>query len=187
MMEMSETADILHNATASSVIILDEIGRGTSTYDGMSLAWAVAECLDERRARTFFATHYHELADLARRRKGIKNFHMAVDDSDREVVFLREVRRGAIGKSYGIHVAKLAGIPEEVIHSARQVLASVDRKAKTVGAKTETPLQTSLFVNDAAPDHPVLRTLAKIDPTRMTPLEALNLLSDLKEMIKKNT
>ncbi|MEN6476233.1 MAG: DNA mismatch repair protein MutS [Syntrophaceae bacterium] len=187
MMEMSETADILHNATASSVIVLDEIGRGTSTYDGMSLAWAVAECLDERRARTFFATHYHELADLARRRKGVKNFHMAVDDSDREVVFLREVRRGAIGKSYGIHVAKLAGIPEEVIHTARQVLASVDRKARTVGTKTEAPLQTSLFEDDApTTEHPVIRTLSELDLTRMTPLEALNLLSELKEKIKKN-
>jgi len=187
MMEMSETADILHNATASSVIILDEIGRGTSTYDGMSLAWAVAECLDERRARTFFATHYHELADLARRRKGIKNFHMAVDDSDREVVFLREVRRGAIGKSYGIHVAKLAGIPEEVIHTARQVLASIDRKAKIVGTKAEAPLQVSLFDDDAPTEHPLIRTLSELDLTRMTPLEALNLLSELKEKIKKNT
>lgn len=186
MMEMSETADILHNATASSVIILDEIGRGTSTYDGMSLAWAVAECLDERRARTFFATHYHELADLARRRKGVKNFHMAVDDSDREVVFLREVRRGAIGKSYGIHVAKLAGIPEEVIHTARQVLASIDRKAKGVGTRTEAPLQASLFGEDALEEHPVIRTLDELDLTRITPLEALNLLSRLKEQIKRN-
>jgi len=186
MMEMSETADILHNATAASVIILDEIGRGTSTYDGMSLAWAVAECLDERRARTFFATHYHELADLARRHKGVKNFHMAVDDSDRGVVFLREVRRGAIGKSYGIHVAKLAGIPEDVIHNARQVLASIDRKARTVGTRTEAPFQVSLFENETPLEHPVIRTISEIDLTRITPLEALNLLSDLKERIKQN-
>jgi len=185
MMEMSETADILHNATASSVIVLDEIGRGTSTYDGMSLAWAVAECLDERRARTFFATHYHELADLARRRKGVKNFHMAVDDSDREVVFLREVRRGAIGKSYGIHVAKLAGIPEEVIHSARQVLASVDRKAKGVGSRAEAPVQGSLFGDDTSPEHPVIKLISGLDLTRLTPLEALNLLASMKEQIEK--
>ncbi len=193
MVEMSETADILKNATQSSLVILDEIGRGTSTYDGMSLAWAVSEYLDRLGAKTFFATHYHELADLARKNKGIKNYHMAVEESGHDVVFIREVRRGSTGRSYGIHVAKLAGIPEEVIANARLVLGSIDRKAKTVGLSSGsgTMTQTSIF-DSSKPDteEPSLETeiinrIREIDLSSTTPLEALNILNRIKERISK--
>ena len=194
MVEMSETADILKNATASSLVILDEIGRGTSTYDGMSLAWAVSEYLDRLGARTFFATHYHELADLARRNKGIKNYHMAVEESGHDVVFIREVRRGATGRSYGIHVAKLAGIPEEVIANARLVLGTIDRKAKTVGLSSGSGAMTQTSIFD--PPKPncaenmletdIISQIKEINLTCTTPLEALNILNGIKERISKS-
>lgn len=191
LVEMSETAEILHNATENSLVILDEIGRGTSTYDGMSLAWAVAEYLDQRRVRTFFATHYHELADLARRHPGIKNLHMAVEESGHEVVFLRQVKRGAIGRSYGIYVARLAGIPEEVVENARIILGTIGKKGRAVpAARQDAPVQESLFLPDqpdlAGDDHrELIRQIAEIDLERTTPLEALNLLHILKKQIHK--
>ncbi|HEY9161906.1 MAG TPA: DNA mismatch repair protein MutS [Desulfomonilia bacterium] len=194
MVEMSETADILKNATGSSLVILDEIGRGTSTYDGMSLAWAVSEYLDRLGTRTFFATHYHELADLARKNKGIKNYHMAVEESGHDVVFVREVRRGATGRSYGIHVAKLAGIPEEVIADARAVLGSIDKKARTVGISSGSGAmtQTSIF-DQPEPDNTenilvsdIIKQITAIDLSCTTPLEALNFLNQIKERINKS-
>ncbi len=185
LVEMSETAEILNNATENSLVILDEIGRGTSTYDGMSLAWAVAEYLDKKRIRTFFATHYHELADLARRHQGIKNLHMAVEESGHEVIFLREVRRGAIGRSYGIYVAKLAGVPEEVVENAKVILGTIGKKAKTVpAAYHDQPVQGSLFHETnpgAAAD--LLGQIRDADLERMTPIEALNLLHKIRENI----
>jgi DNA mismatch repair protein MutS len=193
MVEMSETADILKNATVSSLIILDEIGRGTSTYDGMSLAWAVSEYLDRLGARIFFATHYHELADLARRSKGIKNYHMAVEESGHDVVFIRALRRGATGRSYGIHVAKLAGIPEEVIANARLVLGSIDRKAKTVDLSSgpSALTQTSIF-DSPKPDYAentlesdIISQIKEIDLSCTTPLEALNILNGIKDRLNK--
>jgi DNA mismatch repair protein MutS len=194
MVEMSETADILKNATESSLVILDEIGRGTSTYDGMSLAWAVSEYLDRLGARTFFATHYHELADLARRNKGIKNYHMAVEESGHDVVFIREVRRGATGRSYGIHVAKLAGIPEEVIANARLVLGSIDRKARTVGLSSGSGMmtQTSIFdppkpdYTEIALETDIINQIKEINLSSTTPLEALNILNRIKEHINNS-
>jgi DNA mismatch repair protein MutS len=194
MVEMSETADILKNATESSLVILDEIGRGTSTYDGMSLAWAVSEYLDRLGTRTFFATHYHELADLARKNRGIKNYHMAVEESGHDVVFVREVRRGATGRSYGIHVAKLAGIPEEVIANARLVLGSIDRKAKTVGTSSGSGAMTQTSIFDSPkPDHTedvleseIISRIRGIDLSCTTPLEALNILNHIKERINKS-
>jgi DNA mismatch repair protein MutS len=193
MVEMSETADILKNATVSSLVILDEIGRGTSTYDGMSLAWAISEYLDRLGARTFFATHYHELADLARRFKGIKNFHMAVEESGHDVVFIRALRRGSTGRSYGIHVAKLAGIPEEVIANARLVLGSIDRKAKTVGLSSGsgTMTQSSIFDSPKPVSYEntlgadIISQIKEIDLSCTTPLEALNILNSIKERIRK--
>ena len=183
LVEMSETADILNNATERSLVILDEIGRGTSTFDGMSLAWAVAEHLDQHRMRTLFATHYHELADLARRHKGIKNYHMAVDDSGLEVVFLREVKRGAVGKSYGIHVARMAGIPEEVVASARVILENLGRKGKSVPALFERlPVQAGLFEQ---PDDGILKEIRELDIENLRPVEALTLLNTYKERILK--
>jgi len=183
LVEMSETADILNNATSSSLVILDEIGRGTSTYDGMSLAWAVAEYLNDRRVRTFFATHYHELADLSRRHKGIKNYHLSVEESGNDVVFLRLLKRGAIGRSYGIYVARLAGIPDEVVEKARAVLAAISSKAKTPPALPQaSPIQVSLFEDNGST---VIDEILKTDPNTLTPLQALNFLNHLREMISK--
>jgi DNA mismatch repair protein MutS len=185
LVEMSETADILRNATAQSLVILDEIGRGTSTYDGMALAWAVAEYLDDRGIRTFFATHYHELADLSRRRKGIRNYHLAVEETPNEVVFLRTLKRGAIGRSFGIYVARLAGIPDEVVDKARVILAAVSAKARTMPAvQGSVPVQASLFEEGV---DPVTREILNIDPDSLTPLQALNLLHSLREKITKTS
>jgi DNA mismatch repair protein MutS len=184
LVEMSETADILNNATSQSLVILDEIGRGTSTYDGMSLAWAVAEYLDEHRVRTFFATHYHELADLSRRHKGIKNYHLSIEESGNEVVFLRVLKRGAIGRSYGIYVARLAGVPDEVVEKARLILAAVSSKSKALPSEHRTaPVQASLF-EDRNTD--IINEILKTDPNALTPLQALNFLQYLKEKITKD-
>jgi DNA mismatch repair protein MutS len=165
-------------------VILDEIGRGTSTYDGMSLAWAVAEYLDERRIRTFFATHYHELADLSRRHKGIKNYHLSVEESGSEVVFLRALKRGAIGRSYGIYVARLAGVPDEVVEKAKAVLAAVSSKARAMPvAQHPLPVQASLFEDRNAD---IIDEILKTDPNTLTPIQALNLLNRLREKIAGN-
>ncbi|HDP25833.1 MAG TPA: DNA mismatch repair protein MutS [Deltaproteobacteria bacterium] len=181
LVEMSETADILNNATPHSLVILDEIGRGTSTYDGMSLAWAVAEYLDKQCIRTFFATHYHELADLARRHQGIKNYHMAVDETGGEVVFLRALKRGAIGRSYGIHVARLAGIPEEVVEKARILLAGIGKKSRTVPVVHEQgPVQQSLFEDEYSQ---IIEELLHIDVERLRPIDAISILQSLKDRV----
>ncbi|MEA2102912.1 MAG: DNA mismatch repair protein MutS, partial [Thermodesulfobacteriota bacterium] len=186
LVEMSETACILNNATAQSLVILDEIGRGTSTHDGMSLAWAVAEYLDKRHVRTFFATHYHELSDLARRHQGIKNFHMSVEDSGTDIVFLRVLKRGATGKSYGIHVAKLAGIPEDVVHNAGSILSRISKKAGSVPkAFSSGPIQTGLFDQrgyDFGYDD-IINEIKEIDIENMRPIDALNRLSAIKDRI----
>jgi DNA mismatch repair protein MutS len=191
LVEMSETAEILNSATENSLVVLDEIGRGTSTYDGMSLAWAVAEYLDSRRVRTLFATHYHELADLARRHPSIKNLHMAVEESGHEVVFLHQVKRGATGRSYGIYVARLAGVPEEVVNNARAILGGLGRRARAVPALVQDgPVQESLFAPErqAAEDRgheEIIRQILETDLERTTPLDALNLLHALKKKIDR--
>ncbi|RKX33376.1 MAG: DNA mismatch repair protein MutS, partial [Verrucomicrobia bacterium] len=129
MVEMQETATILHNATPRSLIVLDEIGRGTSTFDGISIAWAVAEYIHNSpriRARTLFATHYHELTDLALTLPGIRNYNIMVKESGDRIIFLRRIVPGAADKSYGIHVARLAGLPDEVVERAREILANLE-------------------------------------------------------------
>ncbi len=131
MVEMLETAAILHNATPKSLILLDEVGRGTSTFDGLSIAWAVAEHLHEReevRPKTLFATHYHELTELALTLQRIKNFHVSVKEWKDEVIFLRKIVAGPSDRSYGIHVAKLAGIPRDVIDRAREILFNLEKQ-----------------------------------------------------------
>ncbi len=134
MVEMNETANILRNATHKSLAILDEIGRGTSTYDGMSIAWAVAEYLHDKKVRTLFATHYHELTELALIKPRIRNFNVAVKEKDGNIIFLRKLLPGGTNKSYGIHVAKIAGLPEEVINRAEEILLSIeDRMPKKRG------------------------------------------------------
>jgi DNA mismatch repair protein MutS len=128
MVEMNETANITNNATARSLIILDEIGRGTSTFDGLSIAWSVAEFLhDETRARTLFATHYHELTDLARTRSGVRNYNVAVREWNDQIIFLRKIVPGGADKSYGIQVARLAGLPAGIIARAKEILANLEQ------------------------------------------------------------
>ena len=128
MVEMKETANICHNATERSLVILDEIGRGTSTFDGLSIAWSVAEYLhDEVRARTLFATHYHELTELELTRPGVKNYNVAVREWNDQVIFLRKIIRGGADKSYGIQVARLAGLPVSVIARAKEILSNLEQ------------------------------------------------------------
>lgn len=189
MVEMNETANILNNATDRSLIVLDEIGRGTSTFDGLSIAWAVAEYIKGIGAKTLFATHYHHLNDLADTIPGVKNYRIAVKEDDERVIWLRKIIPGGTDRSYGIQVAKLAGLPREVIERAKEVLwtlesngsskGQIDRGTK-VQAKTER-IQLTLF--DAEP-HPVLEELQKLDTSVMTPIEALTALYDLQRKLK---
>jgi len=189
MVEMTETAAILHTATARSLILLDEVGRGTSTYDGLAIAWAAVEYLHARvHAKTLFATHYFELTELAEQLTGVKNYHVSVKETGGSVVFLRRVEPGAADRSYGIDVAKLAGLPNEVVVRAREVLAeheSSERRLSehlTPGASelAERPTQLTIFTPLS---QPVLEKLREVDLNRITPLEALNLLAELKKEI----
>ena len=190
MVEMTETAAILNNVTENSLVILDEIGRGTSTFDGLSIAWAVAERLhDGPGARTLFATHYHELTELAETRPGVANVNVQVREWNDEIVFLHKIVDGAADRSYGIQVARLAGLPVPVIERAREVLANLEgaerdregrpKLAQEMGAATANrSAQFDLF---AAPPHPALAKLKTLDLEGMTPIEALNALHRLKE------
>jgi DNA mismatch repair protein MutS len=186
MVEMSETAAILHTATARSLILLDEVGRGTSTYDGLAIAWAAVEYIHARtRAKTLFATHYFELTELAEQLSGVKNYHVSVKETGGGIVFLRKVEPGAADRSYGIEVAKLAGLPSEVIERAREVLAEHENAERRVtghlspGANPA-PTQLTIFTPLS---QPVLEKLREVDLNRMSPLEALNLLAELKKQI----
>jgi len=187
MVEMTETAAILHTATPRSLILLDEVGRGTSTYDGLAIAWAAVEYIHARtRAKTLFATHYFELTELADRLSGVKNYHVSVKETGGGIVFLRRVESGAADRSYGIEVAKLAGLPNEVIDRAREVLAEHEA--------AELRLTNQLATDDSGPrpaqltiftplSQPVLERLRGVDLNRLTPLEALNLLAELKKQV----
>ena len=186
MVEMTETAAILHTATARSLILLDEVGRGTSTYDGLAIAWAAVEYLHGRvRAKTLFATHYFELTELAEQLSGVKNYHVSVKETGGGIVFLRRVEPGAADRSYGIEVAKLAGLPNEVISRAREVLeeheyAEQQATAHLSPGATPPPTQLTIFTPLS---QPVLEKLREVDLNRLTPLEALNLLAELKKEI----
>jgi DNA mismatch repair protein MutS len=194
MVEMMETAHILRNATGKSLIILDEIGRGTSTFDGVSIAWAVAEYLhdtDRCSAKTLFATHYHELTELSVTRGKIKNCNIAVKEWNDQIIFLRKIVDGGASHSYGIQVARLAGLPAEVIERAREILRNLEkgeyvesgmpriaRGRKNASAATSP--QLSLFTENV---DPVRQKLKEIDVTAMTPIEAITLLDELKRMV----
>ena len=197
MVEMEETANIVNNATHKSLVILDEIGRGTSTYDGMSIAWAVAEYLhdlDDKGVKTLFATHYHELIKLEELKPRIKNYNIAVKEFNDNIVFLRQLVRGGTNKSYGIQVARLAGVPDRVIHIAKGILSAREQKNNMVQSsilpvpdrkkrkkKTEDH-QMELFGSE---DQSIKKILEKLDISSMTPLEAMNLLNDLKQKALK--
>jgi DNA mismatch repair protein MutS len=186
MVEMTETAAILHTATSRSLILLDEIGRGTATYDGLAIAWAAVEYIHARtQGKTLFATHYFELTELAERLSGVKNYHVSVKETGGGIVFLRKVEPGAADRSYGIEVAKLAGLPHGVIERAREVLAEHESAEQQVtghlspGAEPPPP-QLTIFTPLS---QPVLEKLREVDLNRLTPLEALNLLAELKRQI----
>lgn len=193
MVEMTETARILANATDRSLVILDEVGRGTSTFDGVSIAWAVAEYLHDlggRGVRTLFATHYHQLTDLAASKDGVKNYNIAVKEWGEKIIFLRKIMEGGTSRSYGIEVARLAGVPAEVIVRAKEILRNLEkgefdeigmpRIARGQNVPRRGQAQLSLFVES---EDEVVGDLRQIDISTLTPLEALNKLSELKNKL----
>ncbi len=207
MVEMNETANILNNATDRSLIILDEIGRGTSTFDGISIAWAVAEYIHTKiRARTLFATHYHELTELALTMDRVKNYTVSIKEWNDQIIFLRRVVEGGADKSYGIQVARLAGLPEAVIQRAREVLANLEKaefndegepvaaskigpgegaygrgeKNAKAGKAAKVEPQLGLFASEAGL---IFKEIADLDLNAMTPLDAMNTLHDLKKKV----
>ena len=190
MVEMQETANILHSATSRSLVLLDEIGRGTATYDGLSIAWAVAEHLatdSSARPRTLFATHYHELTDIAGVLPGVANYHVVAREWEDEIHFLRKVEAGRSDHSYGIQVARLAGLPARTVERAREILQGLEREELARGGGRPAPppagaggqAQLALFADPPA-EPEVVRRVRGLDVDRMTPLEALNLLAELK-------
>lgn len=191
MVEMTETADILNNATERSLVVLDEIGRGTSTFDGLSIAWAVAEHLAQRGCKTLFATHYHHLNELEKSLPGVRNFRIAVKETGDRIVWLRKIVAGGTDKSYGIQVGRMAGLPPEVIARAQEVLSDLERTDRASQA-TLTPqaaitgktqrVQMTLF--EAEP-HPVLEQLRTLDLSTTSPIEALNLLYQMQKNAKE--
>ena len=184
MVEMVEAANILNHATKRSLLILDEIGRGTSTYDGLSIAWAVVEYLHnhpQRRARTLFATHYHELTETAERLPAVCNYNLSVVEEGERIIFLHKVASGGADRSYGIHVAQLAGVPRPVIHRAEELLAQLESGEFRPCAERPEPRQPVLF----ADEHPIVETLRELDVSTMTPLEAINELYELQRRVEK--
>ncbi|MDX2152428.1 MAG: DNA mismatch repair protein MutS [Bryobacteraceae bacterium] len=190
MVEMTETAVILNTATPRSLIVLDEIGRGTSTYDGLALAWAVVEYIHERiRARTLFATHYHELTELAEQLEGVRNLHVSVKEAGDQVLFLRRVEPGAADRSYGIEVARLAALPATVIERAREILALHEQSEHQVTEelaprrpRKEQPLQIQMF---EPVGYQIAERIRAIDVDNLRPLEALQLLAELQKELKR--
>jgi DNA mismatch repair protein MutS len=213
MVEMNETANILNNATDRSLIILDEIGRGTSTFDGISIAWAVAEHIHNKiRARTLFATHYHELTELALTMDRVKNYTVAIKEWNDRIIFLRRVVEGGADKSYGIQVARLAGLPQAVIQRAREVLANLEKAEfndqgeprlggalefgqgvasngkrrendEKAGKAAGEELQLGLFASEAGM---LFKEISDMNLDAMTPLDAMNALHKLKKKINKS-
>jgi DNA mismatch repair protein MutS len=190
MVEMTETANILNNATPQSLVILDEIGRGTSTFDGISLAWAITEHLhDAIGCRTLFATHYHELVELEKTKPRLRNANVAVRESQGEIVFLHRIIPGGADQSYGIHVARLAGVPAPVLDRAREILAFLEKQHGPDPGLPEGPIRRkvktgralsgSLFA--ALPD-PLLEELRHVDLSSLSPEQALALLKRLREL-----
>ena len=204
MVEMTEVANILRNATSRSLLILDEIGRGTSTFDGLSIAWAVVEHISNPKllgAKTLFATHYHELTELEGKLDSVNNYCIAVREQGDDIIFLRKIIRGGADKSYGIQVARLAGVPDSVIDRAKEIASwleetDVTDKAKNLQVRTSAkkkevvreadPAEKQMSLFDIYPaDHPVLKELAGLDVSNMTPIQALNTLYELQKRLKE--
>jgi DNA mismatch repair protein MutS len=184
MVEMTETAAILNTATNRSLVLLDEMGRGTATYDGLSLAWATVEHLHDRiGARTLFATHYHELTLLAERLSRLKNLRVTVKEAPSGIVFLHTVEAGAASKSYGIEVARLAGLPGAVISRAREVL-KLHERAETQQVREAAPVQQMQMTMFTPLSQRIVDRLGEVDVDGLTPREALNLLAELQRELK---
>ena len=182
MVEMTETANILNNATANSLVLMDEIGRGTSTFDGLSLAWACAHYIGERiGAFTLFATHYFELTALPDELPACANVHLDATEHRGQLIFLHSVRSGPANQSYGLQVASLAGVPDAAIRRARGYLEKLEQQRETAG---ETAVQGSLPLAPVEEPHPLLDALSSIDPDDMTPREALDKLYELKRRLE---
>ncbi len=190
MVEMMEVATILKEATQNSLVILDEIGRGTSTYDGLSIAWAVAEYIANKEkcgAKTLFATHYHELTELENKIDGIKNYSIAVKEKGEDIIFLRKIVNGGTDESYGIHVARLAGVPKAVTTKANEILRSLERRNILTNKKIEkqdkkqVEGQFDMYNYKLAE---IAHEVDKINLNELTPIDALNTLVKIKEKIK---
>jgi len=195
--EMNETASIINNLTAKSLVLLDEIGRGTSTYDGISIAWSIAEYLHESvfKPKTLFATHYHELNELENKFERIKNYHITNKEVNNKVIFLRKLAAGGSTHSFGIHVARMAGMPPALIARANEILAQLEdsrENNKGMGADLETSLkniaspkmQLSIFDAHSATFDEIRSILASVDINRLTPVEALLKLQEIKQKIQ---
>ena len=203
MVEMTEVANILRNATSKSLLILDEIGRGTSTFDGLSIAWAVIEHISNSKllgAKTLFATHYHELTELEGKMNNVNNYCIAVKECGDDIVFLRKIVKGGADKSYGIQVAKLAGVPDPVINRAKEIVeelvtADITGKVKDIavqGSETKKKTQkkldevdlTQFSLFDTVKDDDVLNELKELDISHMTPMDAMNKLYQLQNKLR---
>ena len=190
MVEMTEVAGILRNATGNSLVVLDEIGRGTSTYDGLSIAWAVVEYIADKKkcgAKTFFSTHYHELTELEGRIPGVKNYYISVKEQGDNIIFLRKIKRGGADKSYGIQVAALAGVPRAITERAKQIVAMLGRADINMKGSLPDPVPENppeeRSDSSQLPENPAMEKLRAIDPDTLTPLEALNMLYELKRYL----
>ena len=188
MVEMMEVATILKEATSNSLVILDEIGRGTSTYDGLSIAWAVAEYIADKEkcgAKTLFATHYHELTELEEKLEGVKNYNIAVKEKGEDIIFLRKIIPGGTDESYGIHVARLAGVPKAVTQKADEILRGLEKKNILTGKKQESKKavegQFDMFNYKLAE---IAHEIDKVNLNELTPIDALNTLVRIKEKMK---
>ena len=193
MVEMTETALIANNATDLSLVILDEIGRGTATYDGLSIAWSVVEHLhDQVGCRSLFATHYHELTQLAESRPAVNNYNIAVREWNDQIIFLRQIVPGAADKSYGIQVARLAGLPRSIIDRAGIILANLEEESISADGRPkfagddrdeESGVARQLYLFEADSSHPVLTELKNINLDHLTPFEAMQRLKMMKERV----
>ena len=185
MVEMKESANALRNATENSLILFDELGRGTSTYDGMSLAGSIIEYISKNiKCKTLFSTHYHELTDMASTLFDVKNVHVSINESDGDITFLHKVMDGAVDKSYGINVAKLANLPDKVISRANELLEIFESKEKNTKPKV-TQYQLNLDSPEEKKEDKLRDYLGTIDPLYVTPIEAINILDKLKKLSKE--
>ena len=196
MVEMNEAADILNNLSPRSLVLFDELGRGTSTYDGISIAWAIVEHIHEHpkaKARTLFATHYHELNEMEKSFKRIKNYNVSVKEVDNKVIFLRKLERGGSEHSFGIHVAKMAGMPKSIVKRANDILKQLeaDNRQQGIASKpmaevgeTRGGMQLSFFQLEDPVLCQIRDEILNLDVNNLTPLEALNKLNDIKRIVK---